>query len=247
MTSGRRTCCTLLAIVGPADVVAHQGIGATSVALSLAASVLGARLRVGGNGCSDLVPFDCFVEKGADYEGLVHLTLSGRACKNWLDQNTYPSTTKGIGNHNYCRNPDGSKDKPWCYTLDPETEWEYCVVEECPAQGAPPEPWKAPSGAKSQEAAGPCVYVPPATPKFKEHKPGRACLDHRGSTWWLISNNNLTAADASACYSQCAELPGTEYFTFWTALSESNCGCYRQCVLVPEDLTVNSPTVFRVA
>nr|XP_060612606.1 hepatocyte growth factor-like [Anolis sagrei ordinatus] len=31
---------------------------------------------------------------------------------------------------NYCRNPDG-KPRPWCYTLDPNTPWEYCNIKPC--------------------------------------------------------------------------------------------------------------------
>lgn len=31
---------------------------------------------------------------------------------------------------NYCRNPDG-KPRPWCYTLDPNTPWEFCSIKTC--------------------------------------------------------------------------------------------------------------------
>jgi len=32
---------------------------------------------------------------------------------------------------NYCRNPNGSKSGPWCYTTDPKVEWEYCPIPSC--------------------------------------------------------------------------------------------------------------------
>ena len=35
---------------------------------------------------------------------------------------------------NYCRNPDAnsmSEDKPWCYTMDPNTRWELCPIPMC--------------------------------------------------------------------------------------------------------------------
>merc|ERR1719352_2211574 len=111
-------------------------------------------------------PFDCFSGNGEDYVGLMTNSESGRACSNWIKQGKYKATDKGIGNHNYCRNPKGSKDKPWCFVKDPNKEWEFCSVEECRAQAEAPEPWKAPKGSKSDDE--PCVYEPPDVPAVTE-------------------------------------------------------------------------------
>merc|ERR1719331_3511932 len=92
---------------------------------------------------AQLSDFDtsCYEEgdKGKAYKGLVTSTTSGRSCQNWLKDKphnigTAPSTENGLGNHNYCRNPDGSEDKPWCYTMDPspDHEKETCEVPVCP-------------------------------------------------------------------------------------------------------------------
>ena len=35
-----------------------------------------------------------------------------------------------VGEHNYCRDPDG-EEMLWCYTIDPDTEWEACDVAAC--------------------------------------------------------------------------------------------------------------------
>ncbi|RXN11781.1 skeletal receptor tyrosine kinase-like protein [Labeo rohita] len=32
---------------------------------------------------------------------------------------------------NYCRNPGGESDRPWCYTTNPNVRWEYCLVPKC--------------------------------------------------------------------------------------------------------------------
>merc|ERR1719389_509199 len=83
----------------------------------------------------------CYEEsdKGKAYKGLATSTTSGRTCQNWLKDkpheiSTEPSTENGLGNHNYCRNPDGSEDKPWCYTMDPspDHEKETCDIPVCP-------------------------------------------------------------------------------------------------------------------
>lgn len=39
----------------------------------------------------------------------------------------YPE--KGLDD-NYCRNPDG-RHRPWCFTTDPNTPWEYCNIKVC--------------------------------------------------------------------------------------------------------------------
>merc|ERR1719243_514531 len=82
----------------------------------------------------------CYEEsdKGESYKGLLTSTTSGRTCQNWLkdmphDITIEPSSENGLGNHNYCRNPDGSEDKPWCYTMDPspDHEKETCDIPVC--------------------------------------------------------------------------------------------------------------------
>merc|ERR1719207_512539 len=83
----------------------------------------------------------CYEEKdkGKRYKGLMTTTASGRTCQNWLKDKPHENpiganTNNGLGNHNYCRNPDGSESKPWCYTMDPspDHEKETCDVPICP-------------------------------------------------------------------------------------------------------------------
>merc|ERR1719277_1721518 len=86
-------------------------------------------------------PLESGGEKGKSYRGLLTRGLNGRTCLNWLnpkaptvfspvadvksplDANdpSSPEQTQwgnGIGNHNYCRNPDSTEASPWCYVID---------------------------------------------------------------------------------------------------------------------------------
>lgn len=67
-----------------------------------------------------------------DYRGCQSQTRSGKTCQKWTAQTPHghgntPAARpgRGLGDHNQCRNPDGSL-TIWCYTTDAAHRWEYC-------------------------------------------------------------------------------------------------------------------------
>uniref|UniRef100_A0A7N8YM71 Hepatocyte growth factor n=1 Tax=Mastacembelus armatus TaxID=205130 RepID=A0A7N8YM71_9TELE len=79
---------------------------------------------------------ECMSCNGEEYRGPMDHTESGKECERWdLDEphkhlyhpKRYPE--KGLDD-NYCRNPDG-RHRPWCFTTDPNTPWEYCNIKVC--------------------------------------------------------------------------------------------------------------------
>ncbi|KAI9533569.1 hypothetical protein NQZ68_021104 [Dissostichus eleginoides] len=83
--------------------------------------------------CSQAVCITC---NGEDYRGKMDQTESGKECQRW-------DSTRPHKHHfqpkkyrqkdlkdNYCRNPD-NRLRPWCYTVDPKTPWEYCNISVC--------------------------------------------------------------------------------------------------------------------
>uniref|UniRef100_W5MBQ9 Phosphoinositide-3-kinase interacting protein 1 n=2 Tax=Lepisosteus oculatus TaxID=7918 RepID=W5MBQ9_LEPOC len=87
---------------------------------------------------------ECIRSNGTEYRGEKQTTASGYQCLNWTlvtrDYNitAHPDTETGVGNHSYCRNPDGSA-LPWCYVTSnsSEVKRQLCAFEICKDQATP--------------------------------------------------------------------------------------------------------------
>ena len=86
----------------------------------------------------------CYQGNGHSYMGNTATTTSGKTCQQW-SSNT-PQVKSAVASNpanfpdkslvaagNKCRNPDGDT-KPWCYTTDPATRWEFCNLKQCPGK-----------------------------------------------------------------------------------------------------------------
>nr|XP_009666944.1 PREDICTED: hyaluronan-binding protein 2 isoform X3 [Struthio camelus australis] len=87
----------------------------------------------------EIGPDDCY-DVDSEYRGRVNQAVNGKTCLHWnshilLD---YPINSfmedadfYGIGEHNFCRNPDGDE-KPWCYfKKNNKVEWDFCDISPC--------------------------------------------------------------------------------------------------------------------
>ncbi|XP_019956674.1 phosphoinositide-3-kinase-interacting protein 1 [Paralichthys olivaceus] len=94
---------------------------------------------------------DCIRSSGVDYRGEQLSSSSGLTCLNWTstdrdyDVQIHPDSLTGVGDHNYCRNPDSSP-SPWCYIVSPDgtIQRQSCAIDTCKEQ-ASTEPAEAES------------------------------------------------------------------------------------------------------
>ncbi|KAJ0015483.1 hypothetical protein NQD34_009103 [Periophthalmus magnuspinnatus] len=85
------------------------------------------------------VPFVafCYNERGRFYQGDVNVTRSGIPCQAWSQQEPHQHRLSVDvipelkDSENFCRNPGGISEKPWCFTANPNIRWEYCAVPQC--------------------------------------------------------------------------------------------------------------------
>ena len=70
---------------------------------------------------------------GRDYIGRANTTKTGIPCQKWSDTEPHEHQFTDVGDHNHCRNPEGTYSNVWCFTTDPDTESQYCSVPDCPA------------------------------------------------------------------------------------------------------------------
>ncbi|XP_036979941.1 tissue-type plasminogen activator-like [Acanthopagrus latus] len=82
----------------------------------------------------------CLSGDGSAYRGYVSETTRGHRCLNWNRFSLPWGPSQGLGNHNYCRNPDRSL-MPWCLVRrGTRIVQELCDVPKCSAPTEQPPP-----------------------------------------------------------------------------------------------------------
>ncbi|XP_034328389.2 uncharacterized protein [Magallana gigas] len=73
--------------------------------------------------------------RGGEYKGTANVTRGGIACQPWADQSPHSHTGYKalVNDSNYCRNPnpDSKYYHPWCFTMDPKKQWDFCDIPSC--------------------------------------------------------------------------------------------------------------------
>ncbi|XP_076153606.1 hepatocyte growth factor a [Alosa pseudoharengus] len=73
---------------------------------------------------------DCYEGSGETYRGNLAKTRSGIPCGYWADHDYSDGIRSAAGLVlNLCRNPDGDKHGPWCYTTNYSIPWDYCQLQ----------------------------------------------------------------------------------------------------------------------
>lgn len=85
-------------------------------------------LRMGIN--VDISPAEtCYWDNGNQYRGIKDKSINGKPCLKW-SKVLREITHIELANNNYCRNPDASQTKPWCY-VDKQKTVELCDIPKC--------------------------------------------------------------------------------------------------------------------
>ncbi|KAG7489418.1 tissue-type plasminogen activator isoform X1 [Solea senegalensis] len=82
----------------------------------------------------------CVVGQGKGYRGTWSISHTGAECINWnatslrgkrFTAKKVDASSLGLGNHNFCRNPDNDN-TPWCYVYKNNLiAWEFCSLPKC--------------------------------------------------------------------------------------------------------------------
>uniref|UniRef100_H2ZX97 Hyaluronan binding protein 2 n=1 Tax=Latimeria chalumnae TaxID=7897 RepID=H2ZX97_LATCH len=90
----------------------------------------------------EIGPNECYNDNGHTYRGIISQTKDGTPCIYWNSEQLLQqkinafmegADTYGIGEHNFCRNPDDDV-QPWCFVQGKKRpKWDYCDVSPCVA------------------------------------------------------------------------------------------------------------------
>ncbi|XP_034632126.1 hepatocyte growth factor-like protein isoform X5 [Trachemys scripta elegans] len=94
--------------------------------------------------CTDEVEVEgCYHGNGELYRGKISKTRKGITCQKWSAVSPHtPQISPAMFpamrlEENYCRNPDNDSHGPWCYTMDPSTQFDYCAIKSCAGDKTP--------------------------------------------------------------------------------------------------------------
>ncbi|XP_035196621.1 kremen protein 1 isoform X3 [Oxyura jamaicensis] len=163
-------------------------------------------------------PAECYTANGADYRGTQNQTsqYAGKPCLFWNETfehpyNTlkYPNGEGGLGEHNYCRNPDGDV-SPWCYIAEHEDGiyWKYCEIPSCRMPGnlgcykdhGEPPPLTGTSETSNKLTIQTCISSCRSQQfKFAGMESGYACFCGNNPDYWRYGEAASTECN-SVCF-----------------------------------------------
>ncbi|XP_056677528.1 LOW QUALITY PROTEIN: kremen protein 1 [Monodelphis domestica] len=161
---------------------------------------------------------ECFTANGVDYRGRQNWTAphGGKACLFWNETfqhpyNTlkYPHGEGGLGDHNYCRNPDGDV-SPWCYVAEHEdgVYWKFCEIPACQMPGnlgcyrdlGNPPPLTGTSKTSNKLTIQNCIsFCRSQKFKFAGMESGYACFCGNNPDYWKYGETASTECN-SICF-----------------------------------------------
>ncbi|XP_029296170.1 tissue-type plasminogen activator isoform X1 [Cottoperca gobio] len=93
-----------------------------------------------GTQCEINTKEKCALGQGEGYRGTWSISHSGAECINWnatslrgkkFTAKKMDASILGLGNHNFCRNPDNDS-TPWCYIYKgTQITWDFCSMPKC--------------------------------------------------------------------------------------------------------------------